>query len=297
MPGIMAKAAKSEAAAADKKKTKKAAAAAADAPAATDGHDAKPAKASKKRKAAEAAASDHDDGAPIAQRTRSNSITSVDLNVGVVGDAEEASAPKAKKAKKDKAAKAKADDGATAAADGEDAEADPHALENFRISPETVELLKKRGIAKLFPIQARTYDAIYDGKDVVGQAKTGSGKTLSFALPMVERMMASPMDRKRGRPPVAIVMAPTRELALQIEREIAFLCQGRQVATVCLYGGAPYDPQETALRQGVDVVIGTPGRIIDHIERGRLVLDKIRFVVLDEADRMLEVQHSSRGCR
>ena len=228
-----------------------------------------------------------DDDPPLAKRTRSNSITSVDMNTGVVDGAAEAEAAaeaekqkrKVKKAKKEDKA---AEEPAAAAVD------DSLALHNFRLSAETVALLKQRGIEKLFPIQAQTFEAILDGRDVVGQAKTGSGKTLSFALPVVERM-AQTLERKRGRPPTAIVMAPTRELAMQIEREIAFLCQGRNIATTCIYGGAPYEPQESALRQGVDVVIGTPGRIMDHIERGRLVLSGIKFVVLDEADRMLEV--------
>ena len=272
---------------ATKKKSSKAAVDAA------DGSAAATAKKSKATKVASKADDGDASAPPVAKRTRSNSITSIDLNVGVIeGDgndgAHAVAAPKAKKAKKATAVKGgDADEGHEAAEAA--AAADPLALENFALSAETVALLKQRGIEKLFPIQAQTFEAIVAGRDVVGQAKTGSGKTLSFSLPVIERMLQAGLNAKRGRGPVAIVMAPTRELAMQIEREISFLCQGRKIASTCIYGGAPYEPQERALREGVDIVIGTPGRIMDHIERGRLQLSAIRYVVLDEADRMLEV--------
>ncbi|KAL6069945.1 Nucleolar RNA helicase 2 [Balamuthia mandrillaris] len=171
-------------------------------------------------------------------------------------------------------------------------------ISNFRVSPETVEVLRSRGFNVLFPIQAQTYDHIFDGKDLIGRAKTGSGKTLSFALPVVERLQnhmksetggesLSGYQPKRGRAPRVICLSPTRELAKQIAKE--FDAIGRYLTTVCIYGGAPYAPQENALRMGVDIVVGTPGRVKDHIERGTLRLENIEYVILDEADEMLNI--------
>lgn len=117
-------------------------------------------------------------------------------------------------------------------------------------------------------------------------AQTGSGKTLAFALPIIERMK----DRQvgaRGRAPSVLIMAPTRELAKQTADEFAQVAP--QLASTCIYGGVAYDLQERDLRQGLDVLVGTPGRIIDHLERRNLKLDNIDFVVLDEADRMLDM--------
>ena len=161
-------------------------------------------------------------------------------------------------------------------------------LRNFRISKATRKKLKERGVKFLFPIQYRTFDHVYDNADVIGQARTGTGKTLSFALPIIERLSAEGMVRtERNRPPIVLVMAPTRELASQVHSEFASLAPGGLVS-YCIYGGAPYDPQERAIRQGLDILVGTPGRIMDHMERGTLDLGHLRHVILDEADRMLE---------
>jgi ATP-dependent RNA helicase DDX21 len=170
---------------------------------------------------------------------------------------------------------------------------DPSLLvSNFRISQSTVDALEKRGIKSLFPIQAATFDAILDGKDMLGRARTGTGKTLAFSLPMIERLQSdtasSSSSNVRGnRSPKVIVMAPTRELAKQVASEFESISGNLRVLTV--YGGVAYDQQNHGLRQGVDVVIGTPGRIMDHLERGTLRLENIRFVCLDEADQMLDI--------
>eukprot|EP00731_Ephydatia_muelleri_P005718 Em0002g1894a len=174
---------------------------------------------------------------------------------------------------------------------GEDTVLEPKILgklRNFRISKATRKKLKERGVKFLFPIQYRTFDHVYDNADVIGQARTGTGKTLSFALPIIERLSAEGMVRTdRNRAPIVLVMAPTRELASQVHSEFASLAPGGLVS-YCIYGGAPYDPQERAIRQGLDILVGTPGRIIDHMERGTLNLGQLRHVILDEADRMLE---------
>jgi len=161
---------------------------------------------------------------------------------------------------------------------------------NFRISPNTIRLLTERGFKCLFAIQAQTYDHIYDGKDLIGRARTGSGKTLSFALPVVEKLAPSSAQPPSawGRAPKVLCLAPTRELARQIGKEFELVAPGRLKA-VCIYGGAPYLPQENALRRGVDIVIGTPGRVIDMLDRGCLKLSEVRHVILDEADEMLNI--------
>jgi ATP-dependent RNA helicase DDX21 len=166
-------------------------------------------------------------------------------------------------------------------------------LDNFGLSDTVKGLLRGQGINSLFPIQAQTLPHGLAGLDVVGRARTGCGKTLGFSLPLIERLMRDQAEglnvgKGLGRTPSAIIMAPTRELAKQIHDVLAQIgkaCTGLIVLTV--YGGTPYESQETALRKGVDVVVGTPGRIKDLMQRGRLKLDAIRYRILDEVDRMM----------
>jgi len=162
-------------------------------------------------------------------------------------------------------------------------------ISEFRISQATQQVLRSRGYNVLFPIQANTYDHIYDGKDVIGRALTGSGKTLSFVLPVVERLQEQIKDARPayGRLPSVICLSPTRELARQIAKDFDEI--GKRLSTICIYGGSPYGPQEGALRRGVDVVVGTPGRVMDHIQRGTLRLSEVKYVILDEADEMLNI--------
>eukprot|EP01105_Mastigella_eilhardi_P002686 TRINITY_DN1342_c0_g1_i2.p1 TRINITY_DN1342_c0_g1~~TRINITY_DN1342_c0_g1_i2.p1 ORF type:complete len:495 (+),score=105.54 TRINITY_DN1342_c0_g1_i2:109-1485(+) len=177
----------------------------------------------------------------------------------------------------------------------EDAEKDkdPATLvENFRVSPENVEMLRKRNITHFFPIQAATYEQVLAGRDIVGRAKTGSGKTLSFALPTVERLFnagAIKWPREdHGTSPLVLCLAPTRELAKQNAEEFEYCGRGLLRGAV-VYGGVPIQSQCFQLRRGVDVIVGTPGRIIDCMARGVLKLDKIQVVILDEADEMLSL--------
>nr|XP_034313148.1 nucleolar RNA helicase 2 isoform X2 [Crassostrea gigas] len=157
---------------------------------------------------------------------------------------------------------------------------------NFRLSDVTVEKLKKRNVNYLFPIQYKTFDHVYNGEDVIGQARTGTGKTLSFALPLVEILQKNKTPRIRNCPKV-IAMVPTRELAKQVSDEFESISDGLSVA--CFYGGTPYEKQIRAIRSGIDVLVGTPGRIKDHIEKGNLDFKGVRHVVLDEVDRMLDM--------
>ena len=117
--------------------------------------------------------------------------------------------------------------------------------------------------------------------------RTGTGKTLSFALPILERLLARKERLAHGRVPRVLVLAPTRELALQTAKEFETL--GQHLATLCVYGGTPYSPQETALYRGVDIIVGTPGRVKDLMDRNKLKLVNLEYVVLDEADEMLNI--------
>ncbi|XP_066359253.1 DEAD-box ATP-dependent RNA helicase 9-like [Miscanthus floridulus] len=154
------------------------------------------------------------------------------------------------------------------------------------ISSKIVERLARKGITKLFPIQRAVLEPAMEGRDMVGRAKTGTGKTLAFGIPILDAIIRHNEKYKAGKFPLAIVLAPTRELAKQVERE--FL-DSSPLETLCVYGGTPIMQQIRQLNYGVDVVIGTPGRVIDLLKRGALSLAEIRFVVLDEADQMLSV--------
>jgi len=178
--------------------------------------------------------------------------------------------------------------------DGEASDADEVVDENLLVrncglKEETVAILESRGIKALFPIQKAVFEPIKEGRDVVARAKTGSGKTLAFAVPVVEQIQDSfQEDRKpRGRAPQCIVLAPTRELAKQVEREIQAVAGDLFVG--CFYGGTSIVTQKRMLERGVDIAVGTPGRVIDLIEQNALDLSNVKYVVLDEADQMLNV--------
>ncbi len=145
--------------------------------------------------------------------------------------------------------------------------------------------LKQAGYTNPTPVQAGLIPHALQGVDVMAQAQTGTGKTAAFAIPILEQLQR----RKKGGGPQAIVLAPTRELAVQVRGEIDKLSHGRKTRTVALYGGKPIRGQVEKLKKGADVVVGTPGRVLDHLQRRTLTLADIRFLVLDEADRMLDI--------
>ena len=152
------------------------------------------------------------------------------------------------------------------------------------LSPETLKAVAHVGYELASPIQSEAIPVLMSGKDVVGQSQTGSGKTAAFALPAIERVDAT------VRAPQVLVLCPTRELAMQVAEEVSRLAQfKRGVRELPIYGGASYERQFAGLKNGAQIIIGTPGRVMDHIERKSLSMEKIGMVVLDEADRMLDM--------
>ncbi|MHB2028630.1 MAG: DEAD/DEAH box helicase [Acidimicrobiales bacterium] len=147
-----------------------------------------------------------------------------------------------------------------------------------------VERLAERGITDAFPIQEAAIPDALTGRDVVGKAITGSGKTLAFALPLLARL-----TKARPRKPVALVLVPTRELAAQVQKEMAQLTDDRGRRVICIYGGTSYNVARKALNFGVDVVVACPGRLEDMLEQGALSLADVTTVVVDEADRMADM--------
>ncbi len=172
-------------------------------------------------------------------------------------------------------------------------------LTTFRdlgILPETAEALEAVGIMSPFPIQELTLPVALSGSDVIGQAKTGTGKTLGFGLPLLERVTV-PADVEAGRAkpeeltdaPQALVVVPTRELCTQVTNDLLTAGKARNVRVLAIYGGRAYEPQVEALKKGVDVIVGTPGRLLDLAGQRKLDLSHIRGLVLDEADEMLDL--------
>jgi ATP-dependent RNA helicase DeaD len=151
------------------------------------------------------------------------------------------------------------------------------------LSPTMLRALHHARYTEPTPIQGAFIPKALDGLDVIGQAKTGTGKTAAFGIPLIE------MLEERGRGPQAIILAPTRELVQQIVVELQKLAAGGPVSICGTFGGEPIERQIRALQKGVDLIVGTPGRVLDHIQRRTLFLGEIVHVVLDEADRMLDI--------
>ncbi|KAL0320014.1 UNVERIFIED_CONTAM: DEAD-box ATP-dependent RNA helicase 53, mitochondrial [Sesamum radiatum] len=160
-------------------------------------------------------------------------------------------------------------------------------ISKLGISQDIVSALAGRGIDKLFPIQRAVLEPAMQGRDMIGRARTGTGKTLAFGIPIMDKIIKFNEKHGQGRNPLAIILAPTRELARQVDKEFAE--SAPKLDTLCVYGGVPISRQMSTLDRGVDVVVGTPGRVIDLIKRGALNLSEVQFVVLDEADQMLNV--------
>ncbi len=152
------------------------------------------------------------------------------------------------------------------------------------VSPDLTAVLESRGIMSPFAVQELTIADALAGRDVCGKAKTGSGKTLAFGLPLLEKVKGA-----EARRPRALILVPTRELATQVRDELAPLGVVRDVTVTAIYGGAKMETQVAELEKGVEIVVATPGRMIDMIERKEIFLDDITQVVLDEADRMADM--------
>ena len=151
------------------------------------------------------------------------------------------------------------------------------------LKPATRAAIGRMNIAKPTPIQERSIPCLLDGRDLIGQARTGSGKTLAYAVPMVER--CDPSERAVQ----ALVLVPTRELAIQVASVVENLVARQRLRVTLLYGGRSLRPEQAALRDGAHIIIGTPGRTLDHLRQRTLDLSCVRFLVLDEADEMLDL--------
>ncbi|MDF2664487.1 MAG: helicase [Microbacterium sp.] len=154
-----------------------------------------------------------------------------------------------------------------------------------------VRALMSLGAASPFPIQAATVAPILEGRDVLARGRTGSGKTIAFGAPLVESILRAQAGQRRefGRAPKALILAPTRELALQIDRTVQPIARSVGLFTTQIYGGVPQARQVGALKKGVDIIIGTPGRIEDLLKQGKLDLSQVQITVLDEGDHMCEL--------
>ena len=159
--------------------------------------------------------------------------------------------------------------------------------------PEIADALESAGIITPFPIQEMTLSVALLGTDLIGQARTGTGKTLAFGIPLLQRTVAphDPEHDDLAHPdkPQALVVAPTRELALQVAGDLKIAARDRSTRILTVYGGVPYEGQLDALKTGVEVVVGTPGRLLDLANRGSLDLSHVKVLVLDEADEMLDL--------
>ncbi len=161
-------------------------------------------------------------------------------------------------------------------------------FETFNLAPPLLKTIESLGYSEPTAIQSAAIPDLMDGKDLMGIAQTGGGKTAAFVIPLLEKLMAENI-RPSPRHPRAIILAPTRELAGQISESVRIFCRGLRLYQTVIYGGAPFRPQMNALNRGVDILIATPGRLLDHIERGNIKFDQCSTFILDEADRMLDM--------
>ena len=155
-------------------------------------------------------------------------------------------------------------------------------FEELGLNMSIVKAVKEVGMENPFPIQEHCIPLILKGKDVIGQAHTGTGKTAAFSLPILNRV------KSRG-PIQALVIVPTRELAIQVTSEIRKFSKYLGIRSLAIYGGQSINIQKEQLRRGVQIIVATPGRLIDHLKQGTIQLEDVNSVVLDEADRMLDM--------
>ena len=151
------------------------------------------------------------------------------------------------------------------------------------LHPTILSAITEAGYTTPTPIQRQAIPLARRGRDIMGLAQTGTGKTAAFTLPIIDRLLGGPQRTR------ALILTPTRELCVQVEESFRKYASHAGISCVAVYGGVPLDPQEKKLRAGVDVVVATPGRLIDHLERQNVVFDDLEVLVLDEADRMLDM--------
>ena len=166
----------------------------------------------------------------------------------------------------------------------------PVGFDSLDLETTLLESIRQRGFATTTPIQSAVVPIIMDGNDLIGCADTGTGKTAAFLLPILNRLLktraAAPEERGYTR---VLILSPTRELAVQIEDDVQGFSYHTDLTSIAVYGGVPMDQQERALKSGVDIVVATPGRLMDHMRNGAVSFDKLDTLVLDEADRMMDM--------
>ena len=157
------------------------------------------------------------------------------------------------------------------------------AFDDLELHPALLDAIRDAGYVSPTPIQREAIPLARKGRDLMGLAQTGTGKTAAFTLPILDRLIGGPQRTR------ALILTPTRELCVQVEESFRKYAKGTAIEVTAVYGGVPLEPQEKKLRAGVDVVVATPGRLIDHLERQNVVFDDLEVLVLDEADRMLDM--------
>jgi ATP-dependent RNA helicase RhlE len=166
----------------------------------------------------------------------------------------------------------------------------PVSFESLHLESSLLEAIRQRGFGTTTPIQSAVVPIIMSGDDLIGCADTGTGKTAAFLLPILSRLLktraAAPEERGYTR---VLILSPTRELAVQIEDDVQGFAYHTDLTSIAVYGGVPMDQQERALKAGVDIVVATPGRLMDHMRNGAVSFDRLDTLVLDEADRMMDM--------
>ena len=161
-------------------------------------------------------------------------------------------------------------------------------FESFGLEAEILRAISAQGYTHATPIQQRAIPAILDGKDLMAGAQTGTGKTAGFTLPLLQMLASQPVESGQ-RPVRALVIAPTRELAAQVQDSIRTYGQHLHLQSTVIFGGVNINPQKKRLHHGVDILVATPGRLLDHARQGTVDLSRVQYLVLDEADRMLDM--------
>jgi ATP-dependent RNA helicase DeaD len=164
-----------------------------------------------------------------------------------------------------------------------------HTFKELGLDEKVQKALAENGFEKPFPIQEAAIPLILSGNDIIGQAHTGTGKTTAYALPLLTKMIHNSNNGNIGKSLQVLIMVPTRELAMQVRNEIVKFSKHLHVWTVSIYGGESFGRQADLIRGGAQIVVATPGRLLDHMRRGSIKLDTVKYVVLDEADRMLDM--------
>jgi len=163
-------------------------------------------------------------------------------------------------------------------------------IQAMNMSPLTQKVLIDKGFTVMTPVQSQSYKEVFDGNDVVARSRTGTGKTFAFGLPLIEKIVSQGANNlPSSKLPVILILEPTRELAMQVAQELSTVCRPHRLRISAIYGGVPFFKQSEQIANGVHIIVGTPGRILDHISRGTVDFSHVQHVVLDEGDTMLEM--------